>query len=88
MSQIAGFHKKLTPEQPGHKSRNTRQAIKKQTETSTHSIKESTAMQIARIYMQDDVTRHLFHFLTTKDIPVHNERNMTVLISNRLTQAC
>jgi hypothetical protein len=36
-------------------------------------IKESSSMQSVRIHMQDDATRHFFTFLTTEDIPFHDE---------------
>jgi hypothetical protein len=35
--------------------------------------KESIAMQIPGTYMQNDARRHRPHFLTTEDVPVHNE---------------
>jgi hypothetical protein len=51
------------------------------------SNKESIVVQITGIYMQDDARRHFLHFLTTKDIPVHDERNTKLLMSSRFTQA-
>jgi hypothetical protein len=51
-------------------------------------IKEFVAMHIVRIYVQDDARRYFLHFLTMKDIPVHDERDPKVLTSSRFTQAC
>jgi hypothetical protein len=51
-------------------------------------IKESNTMQIVRIYVQEDARRNFLHFLTTEDIPVHDERNIQILTSSRFTQAC
>jgi hypothetical protein len=52
------------------------------------SNKESIVMRIARIETQNDVRRHICHFVTTEDIPVHDQQNIEVLTSSQFTQAC